>query len=117
MIEHRHRPPDFDAPGTVRIYPVIGSSGLWDTDGAAMDPAADLGLPHDLVDRFRRWIVDYDLMCEPAAEIDAEVLARFDAEGLAIAQATRAHLGTGRHVYYAPEAQYHGVVTAKWIET
>jgi hypothetical protein len=53
----------------------------------------------------------------PAAEIDAEVLARFDAEGLAIAQATRAHLGTGRRVYYAPEAQYHGVVTAKWIET
>jgi hypothetical protein len=117
MIEHDSRPADLDAPGTVRIYPAFGASGAWDVDGAVLDPAADLGLPGDLVERFRRWIVDYDLMCEPAAEIDAEVLTRFDAEGLSIAQATRAHLGTGRRVFYAPEAQYHGVVTAKWIET
>lgn len=116
MIEHADRPPGFDAPGTVRIYPTAGATGLWDTDGAVLDPASDLDLPPDLVARFRRWIRDYEIMCEPNARVDARVLAAFDDVGMVLARDTRARLDPGRRVFFAPEAQYHLGGGPKWIE-
>jgi hypothetical protein len=116
MIQHFARPSGFDAPGAVRIYPTAGSTGLWDVDGAAIDPEADLALPPDLVARLRRWIRDYEIMCEPNARVDARVLAAFDNEGLVLGEAVKAHLGPGRRVFVAPEAQYHMGEGPKWVE-
>jgi hypothetical protein len=116
MIQHFARPPGFDAPGTVRIYPAAGATGLWDVDGAAMDPEADLGLPPDLGGRLRRWIRDYEIMCEPNARVDAMVLAAFDNEGLVLGAAVSEHLGPGRRIFVAPEAQYHLGEGPRWVE-
>ncbi len=116
MIPHHSRPPDFDAPGTIRIYPAVGATGLWDIDGAAVDPETDLALPPDLVARLRRWIRDYEIMCEPNTPVDAGAILFFDEEGLVLAAAVKAGLGAGRRVFVAPEAQYHLGEGPKWVE-
>ena len=85
-------------------------------DGAAVDPETDLALPPDLVARLRRWIRDYEIMCEPNTPVDAGAILFFDEEGLVLAAAVKAGLGAGRRVFVAPEAQYHLGEGPKWVE-
>lgn len=83
----------------VRIMAVYGSEGVWQMDGTegVLD---DLPVPRALRDRLDAWQAvydDHDDMDEAAPKLD---VARFAAEGLAIARAVKAALPEWTVVYH-----------------
>jgi hypothetical protein len=91
-----------------------GSAGVWDHDGAPLDPAR-LPLSPKLRTRLARWCARFQKSFE--AEID---LNAFAAEGRAIARAVKAELPTWSIVYFdeaaAPRAKYQGPPAAYEVE-
>ena len=83
----------------VRIMAVFGSEGVWQMDGTegALD---DLPVPKALRDRLDAWQAaydDHDDMDEAAPRLD---VARFSAEGFAIARAVKAALPDWTVMYH-----------------
>jgi hypothetical protein len=83
-----------------------GSAGVWDHDGAPLDPSS-LPLSAKLRTRLARWCDRFEKSFE--TEIDLEAFA---AEGRAIARAVKAELPDWSIVYFdeaeAARAQYQG---------
>lgn len=90
-----------------RVMAEYGSSGIWafsdGTTGAfrhGMVEHVALGLPFELSQRFAAWIATYeDHRLADTLDVDA-----FNAEGLALANRLKAHLGSDIHVEFQGEA-------------
>ena len=98
----------------LRLMADYGTAGVWDHDGAPLDPAR-LPLSPKLRARLARWCVRFQRSFE--TEIDLEAFA---AEGRAIARAVKAELPTWSIVYFdeaaAARARYQGAAAAYEIE-
>jgi hypothetical protein len=95
------------APPGYRVMAEYGSSGLWRVatrDGGlfrhGMVEHAQLALPPALAEALTAWIDTYE-RDNLAGRLDA---AAFNAEGLRIARALKAHLGPESHVEHQAEA-------------
>jgi hypothetical protein len=93
-------------PRHLHLMADYGSAGVWDHDGAPLDPA-NLPLSPKLRARLARWCDRFEKSFE--TEIDLEAFA---AEGRAIARAVKAELPDWSIVYFdeaeAARAQYQG---------
>jgi hypothetical protein len=98
----------------LRLMADYGTAGVWDHDGAPLDPAR-LPLSSKLRARLARWCARFQQSFE--TEIDLEAFA---AEGRAIARAVKAELPTWSIVYFdeaaAARAKYQGAAAAYEIE-
>ena len=83
----------------VRLMAVFGSEGVWQMDGTegALD---DLPVPLPLRDRIDAWQAAYDEHDDMDEDAPALDVARFAAEGLAIARALKAALPDWTVVYH-----------------
>ena len=81
-------------PRWVRVMADYGSAGLWDHDGAPLNPNR-LPLSSKLRERLTRWCVRFQRSFEREIDLDA-----FAAEGHAIARAVKAELPDWSIVYF-----------------
>jgi len=81
-------------PRRVRFMADYGSAGLWDHDGAPLNPNR-LPLSPKLRDRLARWCARFQWSFEREIDLDA-----FAAEGRAIARAVKAELPDWSIVYF-----------------
>ena len=97
-------------PKHLRLMADYGSAGVWDHDGAPLDPAK-LPLSPKLRSRLARWCARFQKSFETEIDLDA-----FAAEGRAIARAVKAELPHWSVVYFdeaaAARAKYQGTPAA-----
>jgi hypothetical protein len=91
-----------------------GAAGVWDHDGAPLDPAK-LPISPKLRERLARWCARFQKSFETEIDLDA-----FAAEGRAIARAVKAELPNWSVVYFdeaaAARAKYQGSPASFEIE-
>jgi hypothetical protein len=91
-----------------------GAAGVWDHDGAPLDPGK-LPISPKLRERLARWCARFQKSFEAEIDLDA-----FAAEGRAIARAVKAELPDWSVVYFdeaaAARAKYQGAPTDFEIE-
>jgi hypothetical protein len=101
-------------PRNLHLMADYGSVGVWDHDGAPLDPA-ELPLSPKLRARLARWCRRFQQSFE--TEIDLEAFA---AEGRAIARAVKAELPDWSIVYFdeaeAARAKYQGTPASYDVE-
>ena len=97
-------------PKHLHLMADYGAAGVWDHDGAPLDPAK-LPLTPKLRARLARWCERFQKSFETEIDLDA-----FAAEGRAIARAVKAELPDWSVVYFdeaaAARAQYQGTPAA-----
>lgn len=84
----------------------LGRSGLWRIDAKGRRKpvdAEDIGLSEELADRIEAWMDGFDAIYDEADEAASDFASAaerqgWEAEGLAIAEAVAAELGTGWQV-------------------
>jgi hypothetical protein len=81
-------------PRWVRVMADYGSAGLWDHDGAPLNPNR-LPLSPKLRERLARWCVRFQRSFEREIDLDT-----FAAEGRAIARAVKTELPDWSIVYF-----------------
>jgi hypothetical protein len=101
----------------LRVMAEYESSEIWAVEQMGpfrhgMVSYARLGLPTELAARFASWIESY-LQRLNGGHFEASA---FNAEGLALAQALKQHVGAATEVVFAPEAEDGGLLAEQVID-
>ena len=103
-----------EPPRQAHVMANYGCTGLWDHDGAPLNPNR-LPLSPKLRERLARWCARFQRSFEREIDLDA-----FGAEGLAIARAVKAELPDWSIVYFdaaaAARRNYRGPPSSYEIE-